>query len=142
MLMASNMTPEKLVLVDALVQMSFQILAVLNRVSSEHDLSVIQTRLLGVLRDREPGMLELARHLNLDKSSITGLVDRAERRGLVQRNPTPDDKRAIRVSMTPLGLQIALEIANQIEHEINILVTDLNDTERSRLAAILSRIIP
>jgi DNA-binding MarR family transcriptional regulator len=44
------------------------------------DLSIPATRLLGVLRDREPTMLELAQLLELDKSSVTGLVDRAERR--------------------------------------------------------------
>jgi DNA-binding MarR family transcriptional regulator len=136
-----NIRSEKLVLVDALVQMSFQIQAVLSRLAADHDLSIIQLRLLGVLRDRTPGMLDLARHLNLDKSSITGLVDRAERRGLVQRNTTPEDGRAIRVSITPHGLQIASEITNQIEREINLLVTDLNDAERNHLVALLSQII-
>ena len=55
----------------------------LERRAAEHDLSIVQTRLLGVLRDRKPTMNELARLLELDKSSVSGLVDRAERRGLV-----------------------------------------------------------
>ena len=137
--MTNNMPPENLV--DALVQMSFQVQAILTRVGAEHDASVIQMRLVGVLRDRELGMLELARYLTLDKSSMTGLVDRAERRGLVQRKSTPEDGRAVRVSITPHGLQMASEIANQIEREINLLVADLNDTERTSLVAILSRLI-
>lgn len=129
------------IIVDVLVQLSFTIQAVLVRVATAHDLSVIQLRLLGVLRDREPGMLELARHLNLDKSSVTGLIDRAERRGLVQRKTTPEDGRAIRVSMTAQGHEIAAEMAGQVQQEINNLVAVLSETERNQLTATVSRLI-
>ena len=54
-------------------------------------------------RDREPTMQELARLLDSDKSSVTGLVDRAEKRALVQRMPSTDDHRVIRVSLTSSG---------------------------------------
>jgi hypothetical protein len=85
-------------IVDSLAQLSFLVQGVLGKVAAEHGLSIVQLRLFGVLRDREPGMQELARHLGLDKSSMTGLVDRAERRGLVRRAPAPHDRRAVLVS--------------------------------------------
>ena len=65
--------------VDGLAQLCFVVLGMLERRAAADDLSIIQTRLLGVLRDRKPTMQELARFLGLDKSSVTGLVDRAER---------------------------------------------------------------
>ena len=74
---------EQLSTVDGLAQLSFLTLGLLERRAGEHAISIIQTRLLGVLRDRTPTMNELATLLGLDKSSATGLVDRAERRGLV-----------------------------------------------------------
>jgi DNA-binding MarR family transcriptional regulator len=89
--------------VDGLAQLSFLILGTLERRAAEQSLSMIQTRLLGVLRDRTPGMNELATLLELDKSSITGLVDRAERRGLVERIPSPADRRAVQVGLTDSG---------------------------------------
>src|SRR5450432_2282929 len=104
--MVQNASSKDPTIVDSLVQLSFLIQAVLLRIGTAHDLSIIQIRLLGVLRDREPGMMELANYLNLDKSSVTGLVDRAERRGLVQRTTTPDDGRAIRVSVTTNGREL------------------------------------
>ena len=64
-------------LTDALVELSFLIQATLARLAAEHDVSLTQVRLLGILRDREPGIVELAGVLNLDKSSVSGLVDRA-----------------------------------------------------------------
>src|SRR4029077_13717636 len=58
--------------VDGLAQLSFVIQGLLERQAAAHDLTMAQVRLLGVLRDRTPTMLELARLLGLDKSSTTG----------------------------------------------------------------------
>lgn len=63
--------------------------------------SLTQLRLLGVLRDRRPRMTELAAFLGLDKSTLSGLVDRAERRGLVARDKNPQDRRVVDVFLTP-----------------------------------------
>ncbi len=79
--------------VDALSQLTFLVQGMLERRAAAHGMSLVQLRLLGLLRDRTPAMAELAAHLELDKSSVTGLVDRAERRGLVERfrlRPTGD----------------------------------------------------
>jgi MarR family transcriptional regulator, lower aerobic nicotinate degradation pathway regulator len=50
-------------------------------------MSVTQLRMLGILRDREPAMLDLASHLKLENSSVIGLINRGEKRGLVERTP-------------------------------------------------------
>ena len=55
-------------LVDALFQLSFLLQSRLTRIAAAHDLSLVQVRLLGILRDRAPGMLQLARHLELGGS--------------------------------------------------------------------------
>lgn len=100
---APSPTSEDLGLVDALAQLSFLVQNTLAEIAGQHDLSVTQTRLLGILRDREPTMNQLGRHLGLDKSSITGLVDRAQRRGLVTRTTSAIDRRSFQVSITDAG---------------------------------------
>src|SRR5580698_2344021 len=125
--------------VDALAQLSFIVQGTLGRLAGEHDLSIVQTRLLGVLRDRSPGMNELARHLELDKSSITGLVDRAERRGLVRRTASSADRRGVEVGMTAAGRKIAQLIEAEFGRRIASLVEPLTETERARLADFASR---
>ena len=67
-------------LVDALVQTSFVTMAVLNRIGAENDLSLTQLRVLGILRERRPRMAALADRLGLKKSTMSGLIDRAEQR--------------------------------------------------------------
>ena len=70
---------------DGLVQVSFAVIAALSRVAAEHDLSLTRLRVLGILRDREPTMAELATYLGLERSTVSGLVDRAVQRGLVRK---------------------------------------------------------
>jgi MarR family transcriptional regulator, lower aerobic nicotinate degradation pathway regulator len=133
--------PQDLGIVDSLVQLSFLIQEILGRAAARHDLSVTQLRLLGVLRDREPGMQELARHLRLDKSSVTGLVDRAERRGLVRRATHPRDGRAVRVASTAAGQQLTTLVAQEIGDEVAGAVRVLPGADRSRLSELASAVV-
>lgn len=128
-------------MVDGLVQLSFVIQSLLGRIAAGHDLSIVQTRLLGVLRDREIGMLELSRILELEKSSVTGLVDRAERRGLVQRMAVPGNRRAVRVTLTPHGQALARRVAEDVAAQITELVDDLDPARQHRLAQLASHLI-
>ena len=104
--------------VDALVEKSFAVMGVLTRVAAENGLSLTQLRVLGILRDRRLRMAELADFLGLDRSSLSGLIDRAEQRGLVQRTRNPDDKRVIEVGMTPIGLEQARAAQEQIRRAL------------------------
>ena len=47
-------------LVDALAQLTFAVQGTLGRIAAAHDLSIVQARLLGILRDRSPTIKELA----------------------------------------------------------------------------------
>ncbi|MFF0141298.1 MarR family winged helix-turn-helix transcriptional regulator [Streptomyces sp. NPDC005227] len=127
--------------VDALVQLSFLVQGVLGRMASEHDLSLIQVRLLGILRDRRPGMLELARLLGLDKSSMTGLVSRAEKRGLVRRIPSPDDGRAVLVELTDAGRELTGRCTAEMDGEIATLTASLTGAERAQVTALAGKIL-
>src|SRR5215813_7847306 len=127
--------------VDGLAQLSFLIQGLLERRAAEHDLSIIQTRLLGVLRDRQPTMNELARFLGLDKSSVTGLVDRAERRGLVARVPATTDQRAVLVSLTDDGWSLVSQAAARFEADVSALLSHLPPRERETLSKIISRLV-
>jgi DNA-binding MarR family transcriptional regulator len=136
-----NHPPPDLSLVDALAQLSFLVQNALAEIAGQHDLSIIQTRLLGVLRDREPTMNELGRVLGLDKSSISGLVDRAQRRGLVDRTVSATDRRAFRVSITDAGRRLAEEMATRFAERIETAVAPLPEADRQALSRLAARIV-
>jgi DNA-binding MarR family transcriptional regulator len=53
---------------------------------------------------------ELAHHLCLDSSSLTGHLDRMERAALVVRQDDPDDRRAVRVFLTEKGRHLKAQL--------------------------------
>ena len=128
-------------LIDGLFQLAFLLQATLTRIAAAHDLSVVQVRLLGILRDREPGMLQLARRLELEKSSLSGLVDRAEKRGLVERIPSTSDRRAATIRVTAQGRKLARVIEEAVSAEVDALVQVLPEADRRRLAALIGRVV-
>jgi DNA-binding MarR family transcriptional regulator len=132
---------EDLGIVDGLAQLSMLVQSVFARSAAAHDLSVLQARLLGVLRDREPTMAELRQLLDLDKSSTTGLVDRAECRGLVHRVGVPEDRRSYRVRLTDEGCQLAQAFAAEVSEQLYALADALSDTNRHRLSLLVSGLV-
>ena len=134
------MAPE-LDAVDALAQMSFLVQGTLERRAGEQGVSLIQTRLLGILRDRTPTMNELARLLGLDKSSTSGLVDRAQRRGLVRRVPSQLDRRSVRVRLTDQGRTLVQQVGARFAEDIETLLEPLPEGDRLLLSAHLSQIL-
>jgi len=127
--------------VDGLAQLSFLIHRLLERRAGEHELSIIQTRLLGVLRDRRPTISELGKLLDLDKSSVSGLVERAERRGLVTRDPSPTDGRSVLVRLTGHGRSLVSEASSQFGADVFTLLNLLSPTDRRELSRLISRML-
>jgi len=133
--------PEDLDPVDAVVQLSFAVQALLGEIAAGHELSITQLRVLGILRDREPAMLDLARHLNLEKSSVTGLIDRAERRGLVERATAPHDGRAVHVRLTAEGRRLTEQITAQANEALSRLLDALPARDRARLSTLAGAVV-
>lgn len=128
-------------LVDALVQASFVTMAVLNKVGAEHDLSLTQLRVLAILRDRRLRMTALANYLGLDKSTMTGLVDRAEKRGLLERAPNPTDGRAVDVFLSADGAKLADRLYAQVEQSLSPRLSSLAQPDRRRLGTLLEQLL-
>jgi DNA-binding MarR family transcriptional regulator len=68
--------------------------------------------------DQEPPrpMRTLAREWACDASNVTWMVDRLERRGLVERRMLPSDRRVRTVALTPLGASTKAELFTRL-HE-------------------------
>ncbi|MEV0275071.1 MarR family transcriptional regulator [Streptomyces sp. NPDC050610] len=132
---------EGLALTDALVQLSFRVQAAVEQACAEHGTSPGQARLLGVLKGRTPAMTELAVLLEVERASVTGLVDRAERRGLVRRVAVPGDRRASRVELTEQGRQTEAAFRADVARRLEALTSGLPAAERARFGRTAGRIL-
>jgi DNA-binding MarR family transcriptional regulator len=126
---------------DALVQLAGVVQGLFARISERHNLTPVQARLLCILADGPRGMADLARCFGVEKAALTGLVDRAERRGLAKRIPVPDDRRALRVTLTDTGHRAASAFHTDVTAELGHLLTPLEPHDREQFRAAMAAII-
>jgi DNA-binding MarR family transcriptional regulator len=124
-----------------LVQLTTLVQAIYARVSERHDLTPVQAKLLTVLLDGPRGMAELACCFGVEKAALTGLMDRAERRGLARRSPVPGDRRALQVTLTDAGHRAAAAFSAEVSAELSRLVAPLADQDREHFRSTMAEII-
>lgn len=93
-------------LAEALLGLCCAVEGVRGAASRELELTPQQAQLLTTVTPDELTHGELAGRLHCDKTNITGLVDRLERRRLVRRRPDSDDRRVTRVGLTDQGTEL------------------------------------
>ena len=84
---------------------------------------------------------ELAREYGIDASAVTRLVDRLEKRGLLQRVRSSEDRRAVRLALTPEGLAIAARMPAIFRSITEHLSTGFTPEEVGFLKSMLRRIL-
>ena len=124
-----------------LVQFSFTQRASLPAMAAELELSPAQCHLLNLIEpDRPMPMGQLAGALACDASNVTGLVDRLELRGLIERRPSDGDRRVKVLSLTPLGARLrAALLARMTAPPANL--ARLSPEEQRALVKLLRRLI-
>jgi DNA-binding MarR family transcriptional regulator len=124
----------------ALVRLSHLVQHTLACAGREYDLTPQQAQLLCQLAKGPIGMAALGRVLHLEKSSLTGLIDRVERRGLVARVPDEHDRRALRVGLTGHGTDIAEQVHAAVTTRLDTLAGGLLPAEREQITAAAERL--
>ncbi|MER5648758.1 MarR family transcriptional regulator [Streptosporangium sp. NPDC002524] len=124
-----------------LVQLTGLVQGMYARVSERHGLTPVQAKLLCVLLDGPRGMAELAHCFGVEKAALTGLTDRAERRGLARRSAVPGDRRALQVTLTDTGHQAALAFHAEVTAELTRLLSPLSPGGREHFRAAMAEII-
>jgi len=83
---------------------------------------------------------QIAQKLCLDGSTITGILDRMESKGLLTRTPDPEDRRAVRVVLTERSLRLMEPINEVISASNRDVLKIFSDEEQAQLKNFLERI--
>lgn len=93
-------------------------------------LSLVHLHVLTVLEADGPlSMSKLAEALDVSVASTTGIVDRMEQRGLVERRHQPDDRRVILVHATDAGDSVFRDLAMERRKHLAGLLDRMTDAE-------------
>ncbi|MEU3743705.1 MULTISPECIES: MarR family winged helix-turn-helix transcriptional regulator [Streptomyces] len=108
--------------------------------AAQHSLTGAQARVLGLLSLDPLPMRRIAQKLKCEPSNITGIVDRLEARGLVERRPDPDDRRVKLAVPTDEGQDTARRLRESLDFAREPL-GELTEVERTLLRDLLRRML-
>jgi DNA-binding MarR family transcriptional regulator len=83
----------------------------------------------------------LGESICIDRTSMVGLLDEMEHRGLVRRHPDPTDRRAHRIHLTESGQDLYQRANDSVEDVENEVLGPLSEQERLQLKSMLQRIV-
>jgi DNA-binding MarR family transcriptional regulator len=109
--------------------------------SARHGITATQLSVIKMLH--EIGDLSLSRlsaHIHAHNSTVTGIIDRMERDGLVRRARDPDDRRVFLIKLTERGRRLAREIDVAPWEALRGAILRLDPRDRARLLEILSTV--
>ncbi|CAD5944861.1 MarR family winged helix-turn-helix transcriptional regulator [Streptomyces cyaneofuscatus] len=111
-----------------------------DRAAAEHSLTGAQARVLGLLALEPTPMRKIAVKLKCEPSNVTGIVDRLETRGLVERRADPVDRRVKLAAATEAGRRTARKLRDSLNFAREPLA-ELSDAERTVLRDLLRRML-
>ncbi len=89
-------------------------------------------------RNISPAMI--AEKVGVTRATVTGLLDGLERDGLILREKDIEDKRALKIRLTPKGKKVIEKILPDHYRRISALMSTLDDKEKEQLVALLSKV--
>jgi DNA-binding MarR family transcriptional regulator len=125
-----------------LLQMAFErVHAHFAAAVAELDLAPMQAKALHELNVEPPiSMRALAARLKSDPSNVTGLIDRLEARGLVERRPDPHDRRIKGLALTSAGARMRERLFARL-YAAPCSVAELSERDQRILTDVLQRIL-
>lgn len=82
----------------------------------------------------------LGTRTQFDSATLTGIIDRLEKAALAERRSNPEDRRAIRVCLTPAGKKTAGQLRAIVEQENKAFLHGLTPEESMILKALLKKV--
>jgi len=112
---------------------------------AEAGLTEVRPAYLGVLLNlwNEDGLKvsELGRRAGLELSTMTGLLDRMERDGLVERVVDPGNRRELKIYLTGTGRAIKDAVASAVDRILDKVLTGLSTAEIEQLKVTLRKVL-
>jgi len=104
-----------------------------------YQVSVPQLNCLLVLYENGPlPPSQIARQVLVKSSTVTGIIDRLEQKGLVERKRSSPDRRVITIELTEVGRTLAEDAPPPIQQKIMDGLKNLSNLELSKISASLN----
>ncbi len=86
-------------------------------------------------------LTELARDVDLNPSTVNGIVDRLERKGYVRRHRGTADRRRVFLELLPAGREVAQSPPSLLQDRLARALSELPELERTAIVQSLERVV-
>ena len=107
-------------------------------------MSIPQVLCLGYLHDAanfQATQGELKRFLNLNSSTVSGIVNRLEKKGLVARLPKSGDKRVVNIALTSAGDDLIASMPSLLHEQLSDKLKTLNESVLKQIEGSLEVLV-
>lgn len=94
-----------------------------------------------ILKSGEVSGGKLAKAASLSQATVTGILERLEKRGLVSRRRSDKDKRIVLVQVTPEGKQLLKNAPSLMQESFVQQFDNLHDWEQAMILSALQRLV-
>lgn len=111
------------------------------RLVEEHGLTAPQLATLSAIAAAAPvSPAEIADRVHLSRPTVTGILERLRKRGLVDRTPSTVDRRRVSISLTELGRSVLSRAPSLLQERFRHALAGIEDWEQLSILATLERI--
>ncbi|MER6911002.1 MarR family transcriptional regulator [Streptomyces sp. NPDC000594] len=132
--------PVTLEVIDLIGTVVARYTAEYEQAAAQYTLTGSQAKVLGLLALEPMPMRRIAQRLKCEPSNVTGIVDRLELRGLVERRPDAHDRRVKLAAATPAGAETVAGVRESLDFAREPLGR-LSEEERGVLRDLLLRML-
>ena len=114
------------------------------RIQKDHGVSIPQVLCLKFLHDSpnfQANQREIKSFLQLNSSTVSGIIQRLERKGLIARLPKSGDKRVTNLILTAVGEKLLRQIPPLLHDRLNIKLQQLETAELETIESVLEKLV-
>lgn len=114
------------------------------KIQKEYGVSIPQVLCLNILQqlpNSQTTQGELRKRLNLNPSTVSGIISRLEKKGLLARLPNPNDKRTVTIALTSAGDKLLKTIPSLLHEQLSYRLKKLGDDELKKVEESLNTLV-
>jgi MarR family transcriptional regulator, 2-MHQ and catechol-resistance regulon repressor len=124
-----------------LMQTSKSIQEVIRDEMTKNKLRVTEFAVLEVLfQHGKQNIQQIGSTILISSGSMTYVIDKLEKRGLLCRNDCPEDRRIIHVTLTHAGIQLMKEIMPKHQESVDDIFSSLSGEEVETIITLLKKV--
>jgi DNA-binding MarR family transcriptional regulator len=133
-------TPQEQDTIQAIINLQRTLNKTLRQASTQEGVTPQQATILRILNhEGQTPMNKIALQLQVSKPNITGIADRLEKKGLIEKSENQKDRRSTTIQLSPKGKELQTKINQNYTNALRAGLKELTPAEQEKLTSGLKK---